>query len=1152
MPRKQPTFAFSVLVMFCLSLAFLFLAQLHGKSSGAPVSAAPQNEPNPFALIKTVVVNGVERTEAAAADATVVRGGRSTAPQAGLMLYVGDEVKTGPTVKITILFLDNAAEKDNEVLIDSNTHVQLGSLFTWAGRILATVKGTFETKTERARCGVRGTEYELVVNADGTNTLKVLKGAVRVDTGSFAPTVAVNSVESEMTQSAPMFVRAAFRPRQESSQQNQMEFVAVSGKVINLEREFIFANSCQQQHLFKISAPASLNWFQFLGADQFAIEGKATRTIKFAIKLDGTKVPVGTQESQIVARCMDCTNEPGCGIGGLLLPITVKVIDNPNGQTVTEPRQTPPPLPDSAVADRIQQITLPPDGRLLKSTASTQQIDQTLNWSNEVIIPGEPTYSAQSVVPRYRTWEERNQVFREARRSSVLTDDSRSKEMLADVYIDWGNGAKAEEELKGLAQATPERLTSLGEAYRLMGDLATAERLLKQATSLDPAWAPALNALGNVYLDRAKAARDQKDYVRAREYLQRAKQAYAQALSAQPAKSPDERNHPGRQQITVSPGKTETVAYSNLGEVNLRMGEIANDEGKREEAIQLYQQAEQEFGNAAKVDPTYQFAFTGLGDVYRETGETYGSLGDRAKADQYFARSQDHYTQAVRLHNDMAEAEVGLGRVLDDKGQHSEALKHYSRATQARPDLAEPHYYLAVALAPVDPRMAAEQARAYLKVERQPFKQGEKARIAVDVTEHRPVPVQTVTATITPTPKENFPTQTPTPTPTPTSTPTPTPTLTPGRLVKVPGMKGDKSQSALNELTRLGLKGELKDQPDCDASGKVLYTEPAKDVKVPEGSQVTVFVSSLDPEAITVPRLGGLSRFDAEDRLRQVGLRAKVRGTRETDERERDTVLEQTPGQGRPLMRGCEVGLTLSVPVPKVQVPNFVGLSRDQALRGLPRFFGELSRGSVIEVDSRRPPGTVVDQDPTAGTWVRRGTPVNLYIARYLQGDSGQGAPEQREPGRQVPGRGNPEQREPGRRVPGRGNPETPQVTVPRLVGLTLDQAKLAISHTQGALRLGNAHPDYNADLPSGTVSRQDPVAGQTVPYGTAIDLWVASQIGEEGSSRSIQFNIKHNSPGLRVRGGNRSKSRVVSVNKAGQTPEAGLDINFGRDIVEK
>lgn len=978
MPRKQPTFALSLLVLFCLSLLFLFLAQLHGKSAGAHISTAVQNEQNPFAVIKTVVLNGAERTEAATSEATIVHGGRSSGPQAGMMLYVGDEIKTGPTVKLTMLFLDNAAEKDNEVLIDSNTHVQLGSVFTWAGRILARVKGTFETKTERARWSVRGTEYELVVSADGTNTLKVLKGAVQVDTGSFSPTVAANPVESDVAQSAPMFVRAAFRAPEELPQQNQMEFVAVSGKVINLEREFIFTNSCERRHLYKISAPLNLNWFQFLGADQFAIDGKGTRNIKFAIKLDGTNVPAGTQESQIVAACMDCNTEPGCGISGLLLPITVKVIDDT--------------LPDSAVAARMQQVTLPPAGRLLKSNASTQQIDQTLTWSNEVIIPGEPTYSAQSVVPRYRTWEERNQVFREARRSSIITDDSRSKEMLADVYIDWGNGAKAEEELKGLAQASPERLTSLGEAYRLMGDLATAERLLRRATSLDPAWAPALNALGNVYLDQAKAAQDQKNYVRARDFLQRAKQFYAQALAALPAKSPDERNHPGRQQIAASPGKTETVAHSNLGEVHLRMGEIANDEGKSEEAIQLYQLAEQEFGNAAKVDPKYQFALTGLGDVYRETGETFGSLGDKAKEDQYLSRSQDHYAQAVRLHNDMAEAYVGLGKVLDDKGQHGEALKQYLKATQVRPDLAEPHYNLAVALAPVDPRKAAEQARAYLKVERQPFKQGEKAKIAVAVIEHRPVPGQTVTPTITPTPSPDgfrtsptptptpFPTFTPTPTPTPTPTVPPTPTPTPtGPPVRIPDIKGDRSDAALAALTKKNLVGKLSDQRDCEATGKVLSTEPRIGQTVPAGSTITVYVSAAGENAVIMPPLKRSDQKAAEEQLRRLDLHPNIK-TRETDRDAPYTVIGQKPDAGKQIPAGCSVELTIAIPIPPVTVPRYVGRN----VRYIFAAIDGLRLGNVVEVESEQPGGTVLRQSPQPGEIVPRGTAVNLEVAVSL------------------------------------------------------------------------------------------------------------------------------------------------------------------------
>ena len=1120
MLRQQPTFALSMLIVFCLSLTFMLLAQASADSPGAQMSPPPQDEPTPFALIKTIVVGGADKLAAATPEVVVVHAGRTSGAEAGMMLYIGDEVTTGSeattgsNVKLTILFLDNPAEKDNEVLLDSGTHVQLGSLFTWGGKVLARVKGIFETKTKRARWSVEGTEYELVVLPDGTNTLKVLKGAVHVITGDIAPTYAQNSIEREERQDAPMFLRTAFRDHEESPPQNQMEFVAVSGRRISLERDFVFRNSCRTKHLYQIRAPLNLSWFQFDGADQFSIEARETKTIRFHINLDGTNVPVGIQEGEIIAHCVDCKAEPGCAIGGLLLPIIVKIIPTgstrPTGLT---PRPSPAgpspqtlPSVESAVAVRMQQLTLPPLGRLRKSDASPADVDQTLNWSNEVIIPGQPTYSAQSVVPRFRTAEERNRVFREVRRSSILNDDRQSKETLADVYVDWGNGAKAEEELKRLglsSQETPERLTTLGEAYRLMGDLRTAEQFLKRATDLESNWAPALNALGNVYLDHAKVAQDQKNKVAARGYLERAKAEYAKAIQAQQKQTPDERNHTQvRPRPVTSAGQTETVAQSNIGEVHLRLGEIAGEEGKVDEASTQYRVAETAFQNAATSDPRYQFALTGLGDVYREIGEVLKSRGDQATANRYFAQSQNHYSQAVRLHRDMSEAYVGLGRVLDDMGQHREALEHYLRASQVRPELPDPHYYLAVSLASVNPRKAAEQARAFLKIEREILKQGKKKDVAERIEQGLPIPSPT------PTP---FPTVTPRVTPTPGPIPTPTPTPTPGKPVKIPSMKGDRPQSALNELEKLGLKGELRDQPDCDASGRVLYTEPAKDVKVPGGTLVIVFVSSLDPNAVTVPRVSGLSRSDAEVRLGRAGLRTKIRGTTETDDRARDTVLEQRPDQGKPLMQGCEVALTLAVPVPKERVPDFIGRSRDDALRDLPRYLGALTRGSVIEVDSNRPPGTVVDQDPKPGTLVRRGSAVNLYIARYRPPDT----------------------------------PQVPQVVVPPLFGRTEDQAKLEISRSRGAFRLGNVSYENNAQFEYGTVMRQNPIAGRSVPYGTPIDLVIATSIREEGSSRSIQLRMKHNSAGLRFGRGNKSKCRVVSVNKAEHIPEAGLDFDF-------
>lgn len=61
-------------------------------------------------------------------------------------------------------------------------------------------------------------------------------------------------------------------------------------------------------------------------------------------------------------------------------------------------------------------------------------------------------------------------------------------------------------------------------------------------------------------------------------------------------------------------------------------------------------------------------------------------------------------------------------------------------------------------------------------------------------------------------------------------------------------------------------------------------------------------------------------------------------------------------------------------------VPNFIGLSKDEALRRLPE--RGFVRGNVVEVDSGVPPGTVIDQDPKPRTLVPSGTRVNLVVVK--------------------------------------------------------------------------------------------------------------------------------------------------------------------------
>jgi tetratricopeptide (TPR) repeat protein len=525
--------------------------------------------------------------------------------------------------------------------------------------------------------------------------------------------------------------------------QGPMSFVAVAGKAIDIDREFILTNSCQQRHVYRVTNPLNLSWFQFKGEDQFAIEGNATRNIKFSIRLDATNVTAGTFDSQITFPCLDCSNEPGCRVGGFLLPITMKVLGSPNSSPAAAPVVSPTPTPSMAptpvpspsatptpknavTVTRMQEFVLPSTGGVRRAELTPQQVEQTLSWSHQLIMSAAPKYSAQSVIPYYPNATEREAAFSTARRSSTINDDRRSKQILSETFIDWGNGAKAEEELKGVEVTIvelPGQLATLGEARRLIGDLTKAEALIKRAIGLDSKLMRAYNALGSVYLDQAKVDLDRKDYAAGRASLDKAKAEFAKAMALK----------------ANAPAKWEAVVQTNLAEVHLRLGIIARGADDNAGALRELQSAEQAFTQAAKSDASYPFALTGLGEVYRELATTQESLGNQSRADQYLKRSQEQYDQALILQPDLAEAYVGLGRVLEENGRKDEALKQYRKAILMRPELADPHYYYAKALSDVDRQQAAEQARLFLKLERPSLMAGERARNAQDVIASRPI-----------------------------------------------------------------------------------------------------------------------------------------------------------------------------------------------------------------------------------------------------------------------------------------------------------------------------------------------------------------------------------------------------------------------------
>jgi serine/threonine-protein kinase len=276
----------------------------------------------------------------------------------------------------------------------------------------------------------------------------------------------------------------------------------------------------------------------------------------------------------------------------------------------------------------------------------------------------------------------------------------------------------------------------------------------------------------------------------------------------------------------------------------------------------------------------------------------------------------------------------------------------------------------------------------------------------------------------------------------------------------VPGLKGDDPKNALKELRQKGFDPHTEDVPECNATGKVLYSNPAKNAEVYFGSAVTIYVSSAGPNAVPIPKVTGLPRSQAEDELRSANLRATIAGTEPTNSRERDTVMRQRPDARKLSMPGCEIALTLAIPVPKVPVPSFVNQTRAEALNQLPRFSfgGGLIRGNISEVENCDYAGKVVEQSPHAGEMVDQGTSVDLVIGKCTNSDYIGLSPQQQD-----------------------------YVDVPDLIGKSRQEAENIVKQMGFSIQVMEGNPDYGA-------YKQNPTPGpRKAPRGSTIQLWFPS-----------------------------------------------------------
>ena len=325
-------------------------------------------------------------------------------------------------------------------------------------------------------------------------------------------------------------------------------------------------------------------------------------------------------------------------------------------------------------------------------------------------------------------------------------------------------------------------------------------------------------------------------------------------------------------------------------------------------------------------------------------------------------------------------------------------------------------------------------------------------------------------------------------------------------LVSVPNVVSLSSDDAKKTISETGLKvGDVQTKHSNDVSvGHVISQNPTSGTMVEKGTSIKLVVSLGKESArnVVVPDLRGMTRKEAERILENAGLKSDYLGEVESSSVEPGCVVKQSAEPGSDVAEGSVISFSVAAAPSKVTVPDLIGESRKAAEKELSNaglvgvYDGEIESGSVE-------PGCVASQSIDPGTKVEKGTKVSFEIASEpvstvtvpdLEGMSWSDAKSTLQsvglkadwtgdsdgdvtyqdvaPGTTV---------DEGTTVTVTLTAPAPQVSVPKVEGLTWDKAKEALEES-------GLYAD-STGASDGIVVKQAPKAGDSVDEGSTVTV---------------------------------------------------------------
>lgn len=204
--------------------------------------------------------------------------------------------------------------------------------------------------------------------------------------------------------------------------------------------------------------------------------------------------------------------------------------------------------------------------------------------------------------------------------------------------------------------------------------------------------------------------------------------------------------------------------------------------------------------------------------------------------------------------------------------------------------------------------------------------------------------------------------------------------LTRVEYVDVPKVTGLSAQEAEQRLEDVGLDIKIVDQKPNDTvpAGHIIDQNPLAGARAKKGDAVKVTIS-LGVETTKVPTLIGLTIDEAKEELRKAELQLGSVSHAPSSSVASGRIMRQSVDPGITVSKGSPIDVVVSQGVPKVIMPDVVGLSFEDATAILDQYGLKYSRED--RVDDSAPAGEVISQSPDPGTEVEKGTTVTLVVS---------------------------------------------------------------------------------------------------------------------------------------------------------------------------